>query len=236
MSLLEDALGAAGGLDRWRELETFTAFLSLRGRWACGDGKSPLRDEVVAQGSTRAQSLRLTCSKNRCMVYQPDQVSIENFDGTPSLRRIYPTETFAHPASKGSWDDLDLAHFLGFSLWNCMTAPFHIALPGVMSEEIKTCRKRGQTWRCLKVIFPPSILTYSPVQTFYFDERSHIVRNDYHAVDAQTVPIADYVSAYQNFSGISIATLHRSLETRSDGSILDKAPLVDIEIFDAAFE
>jgi len=238
MGLLEDALSAAGGLDRWRELRRFTAYLSIKGELLARTRKAGMLSEVVAEGSTRVQSLRLTgfVAPNKRGTYRPDRVAIENLDGSLLQERNNPRAAFLDRADRASWDDLDLTYFFGFSLWNYLTAPFLLAFPGVETEELPIWRQQGETWRRLKVIIPPSVATHSREQTFYFDDSGLQRRMDYHAIDAQGVQIAHYSSAHQKFSGIVVATLRRSMKLRPDGSVVQKPSSVDIEIFDASFE
>jgi hypothetical protein len=42
-------------------------------------------------------------------------------------------------------------------------------------------------------------------------------------------------SAHQRFSGVLVPTLCRLLRLESDGATIAKLPLLDVEIFDAAF-
>lgn len=238
MRLLDEVLDAAGGLARWRGLRQFTVHLSIKGELLARNGKAGLLGEVVAEGCTQAQSLRLTgfFAPNKRGTYRPDCVAIENLDGSLLQERNNPRAAFLDRADHASWDDPDFVYFFGFSLWNYLTAPFLLALPDVETEELPIWREQGETWRRLKVTIPPSIATHSPEQTFYFDGSGLQRRMDYHAIDAQGVQIAHYSAAHQKFSGIVVATLRRSLKLRADGSVVEKPSSVDIEIFDASFE
>ena len=236
MGLLNDALDAAGGLDRWEALGRFTVYLSIKGELVDKNGKAGLLSELVAEGSTRTQSLRVTgfIAPDKCCTYQPDRVAIENLDGTTLQDRGNPRAALhSHCAS---WDDLDLAYCLGFSLWNYLTAPFLLAFPGVETEELSIWHENGETWRRLAAVMPPSIVTYSPRQTFYFDSAGLQRRLDYNAIDTNGPQIAEYFSAHQRFSGVIIPTLRRSAALRPHGSLDAKRSCVDIEVFDALFE
>jgi hypothetical protein len=238
MGLLNDALDAAGGLDRWKELSRFTVYLSIKGELVDKNGKAGPPSEVVAQGCTRCQSLRLMgfIAPDKCCTYRPDRVAIENLDGTTLQDRNNPRAAFH--SSPASWDDLDFAYFFGFSLWNYLTAPFLLALPGVETEELSIWRENGETWRRLAVAIPPRIVTHAPRQTFYFDGAGLQRRldYDYNALGTNGPRVAQYFSAHHRFSGIVIPTLRRSTALRPDGSPAAKRADVDIEIFDASFE
>jgi hypothetical protein len=50
------------------------------------------------------------------------------------------------------------------------------------------------------------------------------------------IKVADYSWAHQEFGGIVVPTLRRSLPLEADGTVIAKPSLIDVEIFDAAFE
>jgi hypothetical protein len=235
MGLLNDALDAAGGLARWKELSRFTVYLSIKGELVDKNGEPALLSELVAEGCTQSQSLRLTgfSAPGKCCMYRPDRVAIENLDGTTLQDRSNARAAFQ--SRRPSWDDLDFAYFFGFSLWNYLTAPFLLALPGVETEELSVWRENGETWRRLAAVMPPRIVTHAQRQTFYFDSAGLQRRLDY-TIDANGPQMAQYLSAHHRFSGVVIPTLRRSTPLRPDGSLDAKRSLVDVEIFDASFE
>ena len=52
MTLLEDALNASGGMDRWHQLKRFTVHMSIDGALLARKGKAGLLKDVVAEGCT----------------------------------------------------------------------------------------------------------------------------------------------------------------------------------------
>ena len=50
--------------------------------------------------------------------------------------RRNPREAFRDHARDTKWDDLNLAYFSGYAMWNYLNAPFIFALDGVQTEEI----------------------------------------------------------------------------------------------------
>ena len=81
--------------------------------------------------------------------------------------------------------------------------------------------------------FPPDILTHSPEQVFYFDEKALQRRTDHDLLGSK---VAHYSWAHQTFNGIVVPTLRRSLMLQPDGTATAKPVLVDVEIFDALLE
>jgi hypothetical protein len=235
MTLLEDALNASGGMDRWQQLKRFTVHMSIDGALLARKGKAGLLKDVVAEGSTHTQSLRFMgfTAPDKCGVYRPDQVAIEALNGDPLQVRSNPRAAFLGHTDRTPWDDLHLAYFCGFTIWNYLTTPFLLTHPGVTIEELPTWREGGEPWRRLRAVFPDPIVTHSPEQIFYFDDEGLQRRLDYRTAAAE---IAHYSSAHQEFSGIVLPTLRRSLRLDTDGAVITKPASVNIEIFDASFE
>jgi hypothetical protein len=238
MTLLEDALNASGGMDRWHQLKRFTVHMSIDGALLARKGKAGLLKDVVAEGCTHTQSLWLTgftAPDKRC-VYRPDQVAIEGLNRDLLQVRSNPRAAFLGHTDCTPWDDLHLAYFCGFSIWNYLTTPFLLAHPDVKIEELPSWGEGDEAWRRLKAIFPASIATHSPEQIFYFDREGLQRRLDYRTTDTGDEQIAHYSSAHQEFSGIVVPTLRRSLRLGSDGVVITRPASVNIEIFDASFE
>lgn len=235
MTLLEDALNASGGMDRWQQLKRFTVHMSIDGALLARKGKAGLLKDVVAEGSTHTQSLRFMgfTAPDKCGVYRPDQVAIEALNGDPLQVRSNPRAAFLGHTDRTPWDDLHLAYFCGFTIWNYLTTPFLLTHPGVTIEELPTWREGAEAWRRLRAVFPDPIVTHSPEQIFYFDDEGLQRRLDYRTAAAE---IAHYSSAHQEFSGIVLPTLRRSLRLDTDGAVITKPASVNIEIFDASFE
>jgi hypothetical protein len=79
------------------------------------------------------------------------------------------------------------------------------------------------------------MVTHCAEQTFYFDRQGIMRRRDYLALYDGRTGVAQMFSAHQRFSGVLVPTLCRLLRLESDGAPIAKPPLLDIEIFDAAF-
>jgi hypothetical protein len=83
MALLDDAIEASGGMARWNKLERFTLHLSIDGALLSRVGQASRFKEMVAEGSTRNQSVRFTgfADPGKCGLYQPNYVTIESPQG-----------------------------------------------------------------------------------------------------------------------------------------------------------
>jgi hypothetical protein len=235
MGLLDDALEACGGLERWRRLKRFTVHVSIDGALFSRIGNAGRLKEMVVEGATEVQTLQVTgfTAPDRCSLYQPDWVAIQSLQGEILRSCRDPQAEFSDQDDNTPWDDLRLAYFCGLSLWNCLTTPFLLAQPEIETEELPPWNSGNQIWRRLRALFPPTIVTHSREQIFYFDSDGLQRRLDY---DAVGTPVAHLTWAHQKFDDIVIPTLRRSLSRQPDGTLITKPALIDIEIFDAAFE
>ena len=234
MSLLDDAIEASGGLARWNAFQQFTLQLSIDGALFSRMGQAGRFKEVVAEGSTRTQSVRLSgfADPGVAGLYQPDCVTIESAEGNVLRTWRDPLEAFRDHTRQTAWDELYLVFFCGFSVWNYLTTPFVLTHPDVVTEELSPWHEHGQEWRRLRASFPPDIVTHSREQTFYFDATGLQRRTDH---DLLGVQVAHYSWAHQPFSGIVLPTLRRTLQLNLDGSAITRPSLIDVEIFDATF-
>lgn len=235
MTLLDQVLEASGGLGRWNELSQFTLHLSVGGTLFSRLGRAGDFKDLITEGSTRTQSLRFIgiLDGRRFGSFQPDQVTIEDSDGRVLRTWRNPNLVFPDHADDPLDEELRLVFFCGLSVWNSVATPFLLSRPNVHLEELTPWHENDQLWRPLRAIFPSDVVTYSMEQIFYFDERGLQRRTDH---DLLGIPVAHYSWAHQAFGGIVVPTLGRSLTRQPDGTVIRGPALVDLEIFDAAFE
>ena len=111
MILATLAIGAHGGLDRWRRLKTVSARLLQGGvlwRLKSQDG---VLDDVHLTVDLRKEwaSHRPFGQPNRRSSFQPDRVAIETSDGNVVEERANPRESFKGHKFDTPWDSLQLA-------------------------------------------------------------------------------------------------------------------------------
>ena len=176
MNLLDRALEAHGGLDRWRQVESVSA------RVSCGGAAFRLR----------FQGGRLSDFTGTCRTRQPHtvvdpypapgtrgvfdggHVRIERPDGSVVAERRDARRAFRWSARRQIWwDDLDLLYFAGYALWNYLSAPFVFAEPGFATRELGAGR--------LEVAFPAHVPTHCRRQVFHFGDDGLLRRLDYTA-------------------------------------------------------
>ena len=237
MGLLEGALRASGGLDLWRVTRQFTLHMSIAGSLSTAKCSTAQMKELVVEGSTQTQALEITgfARADLRALYRPDWVALEGQDARRVTERRASPEEFRSGLRSASWDELQLAHYCGYLIWNYIATPFILADPDFETKELPRDVARGEGLRQLSVVFPARIVTHARMQIFYFDRESFLRRLDYPAPYNDHTQIAQMFSGHQRFSGILIPTLCRLLSIGAEGMPVAKPSLVDIEIFDAHF-
>ncbi len=234
MSLLERVVEALGGA-RWGRLRRFTGHFKLDGAVLASLPNSHSLKEIVAEGDIAARSIRISgfSAAPVAWVFHPDFVGIQQPDGGfVGVRREVAPRGF-HPPP---WDESELVYLCGLSIWSCMTVPWAMLGAGVRIEELADWREGTETWRRLRLITPSGALDYAHDKTLYFDQAGMLRRTDFDLDCDGGWPIAAYSSAPQRFSGLTTPTLYRALRRNVAGVAPDQPSLLDIEIFDAAFD
>jgi hypothetical protein len=238
VGLLEKALRASGGLDLWRLTRRFTLHMSITGSLCTARCSTAQLKELVVEGSTQTQALEITgfARADVRALYRPDRVALEGQDARRFRERQGSPEEFRNELKSTTWDELQLAHYCGYLIWNYIAIPFILADPDFKMRELRRDVARGDSLRRLRVKFPPRVVTHASEQTFYFDREGFLRRLDYPAAHEEHTQIAQMFSAHQRFSGILVPTLCRLLSIGANGVPVAKPSLLDVEIFDARFE
>jgi hypothetical protein len=237
VALLEDALRASGGLDLRRQMSRYTVHMSVGGVLCSRKCASVQLKDLVVEGRTDQQSLEINgfSGVNRRAMYRPDWVALEGTDGQLLKETKALPQELRERLRASTWDELQLAYYFGYSIWNYIAVPFVLAEPDVTTEELEPGSVRFDGWRRLEVRFPSRVVTHATEQTFYFDREGLLRRIEYTS-DLEGTRIAQLLSGYQSFSGVLIPTLSASLRVAPDGVSVAKPSLVDMEIFDVVFE
>jgi hypothetical protein len=235
MSELRDlVIEAHGGLARWQKLKTITADMSITGfLWARKGWPDALREvRVTADVDRQHVSYRPFTAEGLRSVYRPDEVAIEGADRKPIKSRGAPRTAFDGHTPETAWDDLHLAYFSGYAMWNYLNTPFMFRLPGFVTEEIEPVVEDGSRRRRLKVTFPDDVATHSSEQVFYIDDDGLVARLDYLAEVTGAVPTAHYVGNYRDVDGLKLWTRRRAYRRNPDGSANTSAVGVAIDLSD----
>jgi hypothetical protein len=227
-----------GGMDRWKQLETVTARLSVGGVLFPLKQQQGVIDEVsvrVHLHEARASHFPFT-APNLHTAFRPDRIAIEDAEGKVVEELLQPRSSFEGHALDTPWTQLQLAYFAGYAMWTYLNVPFLFAWDGVRTEELAPWQENGETWRRLQVTLPDDIASHSKVQTFYFDDDLLLKRHDYDVDILGGAPAAHYTSDHVDVDGILVPTKRWVLRRMPDGSTLPDPTLVTIALREISFE
>ncbi len=236
-SLAKLAIDTYGGLDRWRQFKTVSARLLNGGvLWPLKRQQGVLDDVRVRVDLRKAWASHWPFgAPNLRTSFQPHRVAIETTEGQTVEELLHPRDSFSGHSVDTPWNRLQLAYFAGYTMWTYFNTPFLFALDGVKTEEVEPWRENGETWRRLKVAFPPNIASHSAVQTFYFDAEGLLKRQDYNTEVVGGTPAAHYVYQHEEFSGILVPTKRRVLGQQADGTSIPDPLIVSIDLSEVEF-
>lgn len=228
--LAMQAMDAHGGLERWNRFTTLSAHLIDGGVLWAAKGKAGVLADVTVTIDLREEKASHWPfgSPGRRSRFEPQRVAIEDIDGQVLEELLQPRDSFH--GHLDHWSDLQVAYFAGYAMWTYLNVPFLLARPGVESEEVEPWQESGETWRRLRVRFPPSIATHSAEQTLYFDRQGLLRRQDYNVEVDGTSGAAHYVSDHKEFSGISFPTKRRVFRRQPDGRPAPEPLIISIDL------
>jgi hypothetical protein len=232
--LLARVLQAHGGLDRWNSFETIRATIvtggQLFGMKGTPQDSTPRRMAVATMREWA--SVAPFGADDQRTDFTAHRVAIEKLNGTVVKERLDPSEHAEGKAVDAPWDALDRAYFNGYALWTYLTAPFHFAMSGFDVEEIAPWREHDESWRGLRVTYPPDIRSHSELQDFYFGPDFLLRRHDYHVEASGGFAAAQYVFGPVTVQGITLPTKRRAyMRDASLLPIFDRL-MVSIDISD----
>jgi hypothetical protein len=234
--LLELALEAHSGLKRWNQLTTVKADLSITEElWQLKAQPEAPKDVVVEAQLKRQQLTTHLIRESRRSIFTPDRVLIESESGILEEGRDDPRSAFQGHRLETPWDDLHVAYFSSYALWNYLTIPFLYTYPGFVSEELATWQEHGEQWRALKVRFPDYLATHTREQISYFGPDGLLRRHEYTVDVLGNAPGLNYASDYRNVSGVVVPTKRRVFAYDGQKRKIPEPLLVAIDIREIEF-
>jgi hypothetical protein len=236
--ILDRAVEAHGGLERFERTEQVSADLHLSGL------AFPLRfqrgafSDYTGTVSTRRPYAVLAPhpEPGKRGVFDDGDVRIETDDGAVVAERKNARAGFGLRQNLW-WDDLDLLYFGGYALWGYVVAPFIFTRPEYEVEEIEPWREDGEEWAGLRVRFPDGVHAHSQEQRYYFGPDGLIRRNDYTAeVFGFWARAAHYCYDYRDFGGFKIPTRRYAMARGPGGRPVRALKMVKIAVDDVRVE
>ncbi|HET9256479.1 MAG TPA: hypothetical protein VFO16_14955 [Pseudonocardiaceae bacterium] len=235
--LLDLALAATGGQELWKTLGGLRIDISIGGPiWAMkGWPPDTTFDQVIMMNTVNEHIVFSPFTRaDRRMVFDAatDSVTMETLDGQPVETLAPARAAFKGMLRDSAWDARYLGYFMGYACWNYFTTPFLFTYPGVRAREIQPWHEAGQTWRRLRVRFPPQIATHNPDQVFYFDTLGMQRRMDYIVEVNGSTLVGHYTSGYQSFDGLLVATRRRVFRRNPDNTVNLNLSSITLDIHD----
>ena len=254
MQLAEQVLQAHGGGPLWRTMSRFTAHVSIGGallpppngqpptspyvtvggyRLAVPQSRPTVRG-MVMEGETDRPFVRMfgTSHLDRYAIYTPGHTEFRNMSDRLIEAQDNPLAAMQNRSSLLAPGALDRVFLYGSLVWSAVVGPFVLEC-GATSEEIAPSQGSSHL-RQLRIESPKSLDPLTPVRTLHIDSLGLARRAHFELRPFLQGPVADTLSAYGVFDGITMPTLRRLQALSPDGTI-DATPLIDIEIFDVQF-
>jgi hypothetical protein len=230
-SLLESAIAAHGGLDRWKKVKSIVVRASISGALWSLKGKGDALKDVRLEADTTRQRLTMEfVGQDKRSVFEPLRVVVQRRDNTLIEARDNPERSFDGHQLQTQWDDIHLAYFVGEALWTYLNTPFLYASPGFVSEEIAPIEVEGETWRRMKVTFPDRIKSHTRQQISCFGPDGLLRRHDFTIDILGGATGALYATDYRDVDGIRIPTKRRGYAWQGDYQVIAEPLLVAIDM------
>jgi hypothetical protein len=234
--LLQLAVEAHGGLSRWNQLKTVKASLSITGAIWQIQGKPDVLIHVSIEASLHKERL-MTHSNGQGIrtVFELNRITQETEGGRLMDSRDDPRSAFRGHTRQTPWDDMHVANFSSYALWNYLTIPFLYTYPGFVTEELAPWQENGEQWRPLKVIVPDCIASHSREQVAYFGPDGLLRRLEFTVDVLGGGSGLNYATDYRNVDGIVVPTKRRVYTSDTNKQKIPEPVLVAIDIGDISF-
>jgi hypothetical protein len=234
--LLQFAVDAHGGLARWNQLTIVKANLSITGAiWQLKGKPDVLKDIRIEADLHKERLITHFNGQGLFTVFDPDRVTVQTEIGYLVDSRDDPRSAFRGHTRETPWDDMHVAYFSSYALWNYLTIPFLYTYPGFVTEEFAPWHENGKEWRTLRVIVPDYIASHSHDQKAYFGPDGLLRRHEYTVDVMDGASGLNYATDYHNVDGIVVPTTRRVYAADINKRKIPEPELVAIDICDISF-
>jgi len=229
--LLDRAVKAHGGLDRWNKVKAIKVAASITGAIWYIKSKGNFLTNVVLTADTHSERLTIDFpGQNKRARFEPNRIVFETEDGTLIEARDNPESSFEGQQRYTPWDDFHVAYFVGEALWTYLNTPFLYTHEGFATEEIPSIQVDGETWRRLKVTFPDSVKSHTKEQISCFGPEGLLRRHDYTVDILGGATGLNYALDYRDVDGIVVPTKRRVYAYEGDYQLVKEPLLVAIDM------
>jgi hypothetical protein len=229
--LLDLAVKAHGGLERWNKVRAIKVAASITGGIWWVKGKGDFLKNVVLTAETRKERLTVEFpGQDKRAIFEPNRVVIETADGKLIEARDDPEKSFEGQQRETPWDEIHVAYFVGEALWTYLNTPFLYTYEGFVTEEIPSIQVEVETWRRLKVTFPDNVKSHTREQISCFGPDGLLRRHDYTVDILGGATGLNYASDYRDVGGIIVPTKRRVYAYEGDYQLVKESLLVGIDM------
>jgi hypothetical protein len=229
--LLESAVTAHGGLDKWSKVKSITVEASITGAVWPVKGQADVLSEVRFEVDTTRELLTMEyVGHDKVSVFEPNRVIVQTRGGEVIGARDDPEKSFEGHQFETPWDDLHLAYFTGEALWTYLNTPFLCTWSGFVTDEIAPIQVGSETWRRLEVTFPEDIKSHTRKQVFCFGPDGLLRRHDFTIDVIAGAPAELYATDYRDVDGIIVPTKRRAYTSQGDGDPKSAPLMVAIDM------
>ena len=234
--LLQLAVRAHGGLDRWSQLKSLKSNISITGTLWQVKSRPDVLKEIRMEAELRRQQLTTyRVGQDKRFVWTPNSIAIETPDGHVLNRFDDPRAAFKGQVLETPWEDVHVTYFSSEAMWTYLTIPFLYTYPGFIVEELGPWHEDGEEWRPLKSMFPDSFPSHTREQISYFGQDGLLRRHEYTVDILGGAQGVNYAHDYRDFDGIMVPTTRRVFPYDGAKQKIPGLPLVAIDIKDLAF-
>jgi hypothetical protein len=209
--LLDLAVNAHGGLDRWNRLTSLAGRFNIGGAiWGFKGVPDVFSDITVAlELHTEGITISPVAGPANHSVFRDGRLELRS-SSEALLRTVRnPKRAVAGLPGDQPWTALDAAYFASEALWTYLTAPFLFTYPGFETEEVEPLVEYGIGYRTLKVEFPDSVDSHTRAQFFHFDDNGLLYRHTYTVDILGGATGANYPTGYRTIDGIAVPMVRR---------------------------
>jgi hypothetical protein len=231
--LLEIALSAHGGLERWKRIKSIEVSLIISGQLLEVKGFPEHLFTTITVDVDQPRTVMEPYSDETARgLYTPNRVWIESrTDANKVIELQRPRASFAGHVRETKWTQLQRLYFLGYGMWNYLVIPFLFVRNGFEVQEITPHEEDGQRWRVLQVRYPKDIPTHCDTQQFYFDADGILKRMDY-TTDILGGVASHYLYDHKTFDGLVIPKRRRVVRRTPAGPKITGITAVFLDYLD----
>lgn len=219
-SVIDDAVDAHGGRERWLAVTSLSAPVSMGGSLWSGKGHDGAFADAAVVIDPHRQHVEFSGFGPRRLHtwFEPGLVSVRTEDGTEIDRRLDPRASFPQDAT-APWDNIQVAYFASYAIWNYLTLPYLLTTPGIRTAEIEPWPGADSSWRRASADFADATVdTHNRLQYYSFDSDNLLVRHDYDAEVLGGAPASNQATAYREFGGLLFPSRRRVTARGADGA------------------